>query len=70
MGFDFVNTRLVGATGPFTITSASVAYPVLNANVTIATVTTLGEASTGSLIIRNGLVQSIIGNFTSSNRPL
>jgi hypothetical protein len=69
MGFDFVNTRIYGETGPVTISSGSVAYPVLNANVTVGTVTTLGVATTGSLIVRNGLIIGLVGAFTSSNQP-
>ena len=68
MGFDFVNTRLTGETGPVTVQSGSTTYPVLNANITVGTVNTLGVATTGSLIVRNGMIVGFVGNFTSSNQ--
>ena len=66
MGFDFVNTRIVGGTGPVSVSSGSVAYTALNANLTIATVNTLGQATSGTLLVRNGLIINTVGNFTSS----
>ena len=71
MGFDFVNTRLYGATGPFTVTSASVVYPVLNANVgNLLQLTPLGATASlsGTLVVRHGFIIGV-ANLTSSIQP-
>jgi len=71
MGFDFVNTRLYGATGPVSISSGSVTYQALNANVgPLASMTVLNVTSSisGTLIVRNGFVIGVT-NLTSSNQP-
>jgi hypothetical protein len=71
MGFDFVNSRMSGVTGPVTITSGSVAYPALNADLTASTpqINANGIAiTTGYLIVRNGLIINAIG-ISSSTQP-
>ena len=70
MGFDFVNTRMSGVTGPVTITSGSVVYAGLNANLTnIATLLTSTVTGSGSLIVRNGFIIAAGTTLTSSARP-
>ena len=70
MGFDFVNTRLYGATGPFTITSGSTTYSVMNANIgNLLQLTPLNASASlsGTLFVRNGLIMSA-SNLTASNQ--
>jgi hypothetical protein len=57
MGFDFVNTRMYGATGPFTITSGSVTYQAVNANISnILNLSPLAASGSASLVVRNGMI--------------
>ena len=65
MGFDFVNIRTTGGTGPVSVSSGSVTYPALNANIQLTTLSPLAVSGSGSLIVRNGLIVGVV-NLTSS----
>jgi hypothetical protein len=66
MGFDFVNTRISGVTGPVTVISGSVSYTGLNANLILGGMSSSLSGS-GSITVRNGLI--IATSFTSSTQP-
>ena len=74
MGFDFVNTRMTGITGPDSVSSGSqsdsVLYQAINANIgnLLQLTPTAATASvSGTLIVRNGLIIDVL-NLTSSNQ--
>ena len=68
MGFDFVNTRITGATGPVTVSSGSISYQTLNSNINLATCSPLGISGSGSIIVRNGLIVGVV-TISSSTQP-
>ena len=68
MGFDFVNIRTTDGTGPVSVSSGSVTYQALNANIKTCSEpqqAAISARQSGSLIVRNGLIVGVV-NLSSS----
>lgn len=66
MAFDFIHSKIVGGIGGLSVTSGSVEYAGYNGNVGLISGPKGAGYTSGSMLIRNGLIIGVTSDVTAS----